>query len=306
MKKGLLFFAFAFVCGACCQKYRHSYEPSVTGDTKTNFKYRIAEIEHHVMRGAEREEFDPDVSWYKSWLEEMQNEQPQTFDKDGIPIKIILTDHLNPVKSDPTAALFIFSLGIIPLWNQWEDKITVDVSIINGASNAESVDIKRDFCETFSSVGLSYLLPVGDDKNMRFTDKGADFLELFKSQRSKQQCWRNAYGYAIAAALAKMECQGKMMLRSVVPELRPRTIGEQLDDLKKAGVISEEEFGSELDKMNDVAKVDRGACVEYEVQAGDTMKAIATKHGMTLSELKELNNLKSDRLRVGQKLKVRK
>lgn len=42
----------------------------------------------------------------------------------------------------------------------------------------------------------------------------------------------------------------------------------------------------------------------YYVKAGDTLTRIAKLHGTTVKALRSLNNLKSDRLHVGQKLKV--
>ncbi|MGR3765931.1 LysM peptidoglycan-binding domain-containing protein [Rossellomorea sp. NS-SX7] len=42
----------------------------------------------------------------------------------------------------------------------------------------------------------------------------------------------------------------------------------------------------------------------YKVKSGDTLFAIAKKYGTTVSSLKKLNNLKSDRINVGQVLKV--
>ena len=47
-----------------------------------------------------------------------------------------------------------------------------------------------------------------------------------------------------------------------------------------------------------------GATVEYVVKSGDTLGAIAYGHGINIRQLKELNGLSSDVVRVGQKLKV--
>lgn len=44
----------------------------------------------------------------------------------------------------------------------------------------------------------------------------------------------------------------------------------------------------------------------YTVKSGDNLTVIARAHNMTVSELKELNNLESDLLRIGQRLSVRK
>ncbi len=44
----------------------------------------------------------------------------------------------------------------------------------------------------------------------------------------------------------------------------------------------------------------------YTVKSGDNLTNIARAHDMTLNELRELNNLSSDLLRIGQRLAVRK
>lgn len=47
-----------------------------------------------------------------------------------------------------------------------------------------------------------------------------------------------------------------------------------------------------------------GSYKEIVVQAGDTLSMIATTVGVPISTLRQLNNLKSDRIFVGQKLKI--
>jgi membrane-bound lytic murein transglycosylase D len=42
----------------------------------------------------------------------------------------------------------------------------------------------------------------------------------------------------------------------------------------------------------------------YEVVSGDSASVVAERHGLTLAELKALNDLSSDKIRIGQKLKV--
>lgn len=44
----------------------------------------------------------------------------------------------------------------------------------------------------------------------------------------------------------------------------------------------------------------------YTVKSGDNLTTIARQHDMTLTELRELNNLQGDLLRIGQQLAVRK
>ena len=49
-----------------------------------------------------------------------------------------------------------------------------------------------------------------------------------------------------------------------------------------------------------------GPCYEYIVQSGDTLSLIAKAFGSSVPKIKEMNGLKSDALRVGQKLNIPK
>ena len=53
-------------------------------------------------------------------------------------------------------------------------------------------------------------------------------------------------------------------------------------------------------------KVVVGPHREYEVKSGDTLTLIAEAFGTTVSKIKEMNGLKSDALRIGQKLMLPK
>ncbi len=55
-----------------------------------------------------------------------------------------------------------------------------------------------------------------------------------------------------------------------------------------------------------VKKVVIGPHQEYTVQAGDTLSLISQAFDTTVGKIKEMNNLKNDNLRVGQKLKLPK
>ena len=49
-----------------------------------------------------------------------------------------------------------------------------------------------------------------------------------------------------------------------------------------------------------------GPCYEYVVQSGDTLSLIAKAFGTTVQKIKDMNGMKSDALRVGQKINVPK
>ena len=55
-----------------------------------------------------------------------------------------------------------------------------------------------------------------------------------------------------------------------------------------------------------VTRIEVGPHQEYVVQSGDTLSLISQAFNTSVSKIKEMNNLKSDALRVGQKLKLPK
>ena len=77
-----------------------------------------------------------------------------------------------------------------------------------------------------------------------------------------------------------------------------------VDELKKLNGLT-----SNIISVGDVLKiptkvVDLGDTELYQVKAGDTLYGIANKYGITLKELKAINNLTSDKLAIGQLLNV--
>ncbi|MDB6121920.1 MAG: hypothetical protein JWQ71_913 [Pedosphaera sp.] len=52
------------------------------------------------------------------------------------------------------------------------------------------------------------------------------------------------------------------------------------------------------------AMVDSGSSETYTVKSGDSLTAIAKKHGTTVKAIRSANNMKTDRIKVGDKLKL--
>ena len=77
-----------------------------------------------------------------------------------------------------------------------------------------------------------------------------------------------------------------------------------VEELKKLNGLTDN-----IISVGDVLKiptkvVDLGDTELYQVKAGDTLYGIANKYGITLKELKAINNLSSDKLAIGQLLNV--
>jgi membrane-bound lytic murein transglycosylase D len=64
-------------------------------------------------------------------------------------------------------------------------------------------------------------------------------------------------------------------------------------------VENEKDF---LQKLADLPEDKRVTFVTYRVRKGETLKSIARKTGMSMAQLRSLNNLKSNKIRPGQEL----
>lgn len=105
---------------------------------------------------------------------------------------------------------------------------------------------------------------------------------------------------------------GTKGLKAEVDSLRA-----QLEDLKRemAAMRSQivNELTAKISKMQKMqapppapqpTKVVVGPHKEYVVQSGDTLSLISQAFGTTIRKIKEMNNMKGDGLRVGQKLRI--
>jgi LysM repeat protein len=88
------------------------------------------------------------------------------------------------------------------------------------------------------------------------------------------------------------------------------TVGQELiiyaDDEPGTGDISEPEPTPEpQERRESIVAPTAAASTYYTVQSGDYLNRIASEHGMSTDELRQLNNLQDDLIRVGQRLVVR-
>ena len=96
-------------------------------------------------------------------------------------------------------------------------------------------------------------------------------------------------------------------LRSTVAELR-RQMESQRGEIVKdiSGRIAKMQPPPAPEKKTVKKKVVTGPHYEYTVQSGDSLFIIAKAFNTSVSKIREMNNLKSDSLRVGQKINVPK
>ena len=96
-------------------------------------------------------------------------------------------------------------------------------------------------------------------------------------------------------------------LKAAVAELR-RELQSQRGEIVKdlSGRIAKMQTAAPAPKPVETKKVVIGPHQEYTVQSGDTLSLIAQAFNTTVGKIKEMNGLKGDNLRVGQKLNLPK
>lgn len=77
-----------------------------------------------------------------------------------------------------------------------------------------------------------------------------------------------------------------------------------VDELKKINNIDNNAISIGQILKVPAKTIDTGETELYQVKAGDTLYSIANKYGITLKELKAINNLNDDKLAIGQLLNV--
>ena len=166
-----------------------------------------------------------------------------------------------------------------------------------------------------SYIGVPYVAPEGTTGNY-YTVKAGDTLYGIASK----------YGISVDELKAQNNLTSNTLTIGevlVIPEIEvPETPDENVYIVKSGDTLYSiaNKYGmtvNELKSLNnltsDVLSIGQELVVSegnaatleaYTVKAGDTLYSIANKYGLTVSELKLLNNLSSDTLSIGQVLNV--
>ena len=166
-----------------------------------------------------------------------------------------------------------------------------------------------------SYIGVPYIAPGGTTGNY-YTVKAGDTLYGIASK----------YGISVDELKAQNNLTSNTLTIGevlIIPEIEvPETPDENVYIVKSGDTLYSiaNKYGmtvNELKSLNNltsdalsigqelVVSEGNAATLEaYTVKAGDTLYSIANKYGLTVSELKSLNNLSSDTLSIGQVLNV--
>lgn len=168
--------------------------------------------------------------------------------------------------------------------------------------------------ETLFSIARDYNLTVGDIR--RWNDLESDNLsngqvlriappvadnQITHTVQQGETMFAISRRYSVTIA----EIQQWNDLRSTNLEIgQELTIFQQVED-QRSETPPPAESEEQRQSIVRVSDIPTGNAY-YNVRSGDTLFRIAAEHGMTVSELKQLNNLEDDILRIGQQLTVRK
>lgn len=132
--------------------------------------------------------------------------------------------------------------------------------------------------------------PRNEDSIVHTVESGQTLFavsRLYDVTIAEIQSWNNLEGTQLSEGQELVIFQALQDERS-----EPRDLSNRSDDTEPRESIIREREGS------------RGTTY-YTVRSGDTLTRIAREHDMTVDQLRELNNLQSDMLSIGQQLTVR-
>lgn len=317
--------ALALLLAGCHTTYRYSYEPSVKGEAKTKGKYHLRSC-RFIWDGKELPE-DLTVEYKSTYckyrfsreeLDEIQSKMPAVFSADGVPVDVIIDAGYDKREQSASGIFCLFSLGLIPSYVHWDEEDRIQLLVVEDSGEQTSDFVMaKEFRQCLSSSGLNRMFAYRHRTDVRYTCEGGVFGVITGEIQERVACKIEAYAYAIAATLAQMERDGKLSgvtqrqasQEKTEPKAKnPAASGRLLElrQLLDAGVISEAEYSREVKRMEPSDNGSGASSVEvYFVRSGDTLRSIADACGMTVQQLKDLNHLDSDRLRVGQKIVVK-
>ena len=272
--------ALALLLAGCHTTYRYSYEPSVQGEAKTQGKYYLRSCKVGDVGGDlsdvrsvdDNGKGDLAVALHEGFtregLDRVQAAQPSVFANTGVPVDIIVRNNRDMRQGSLVGVsgfLALFSLGILPCWNHWDEEYRIQL-LVEGGGEKTGCEFKmaEESREGRSGSGLNRLFPYQHRTDVRFTCEGSGCDSGGNQQwKARAACKVEAYAYAIAATLAQMERDGKLsgvaqrQALQEKPEAKdkePAASGRALElrQLLDAGVISEDEYRREVDKVNGI------------------------------------------------------
>lgn len=152
-------------------------------------------------------------------------------------------------------------------------------------------NLETDSLQPGQSIRISP--PAGQNRTLHVVEAGESLFgisRMYNVTIAEIQQWNNIQGTDI-------EIGNRLVIYETVQ-----------NDEQPAPSISEVEQMDDNERSSLVQRIEEGASQNdiYVVRSGDNLTQIARQFDMTINEVKSLNNLQTDMLRVGQRLTVKK
>lgn len=174
-----------------------------------------------------------------------------------------------------------------PAWNVNDSNTASAVSVLGNDESVEVLQPVRSGSSDLNSAGFGELVPVTGDTSLgsgsvSAIDGGASYRVQTGDNLTRIA---SKHGVSVSSLMAAngLTRESANLIR-VGQELRIPAGGEEASVPSAPSVATSGET--------------------YSVRSGDTLGAIAARHGTTVSALRSANNISGDRIMVGQKLKL--
>ena len=165
----------------------------------------------------------------------------------------------------------------------------------------------------FSAAFLSAGVLCAQDVSFRNSQDAVRYYEDLVGNLAQQVRSLQDENARLSASVQNLQRQLESIARN--NELVTKDIAELRKTIAQDAEKRDKQFSSFAAKLNAAASVpinqpprqDGGYVADYEeyvVQKGATLTAISKAYGVSIESIRQANNLKSDMLRVGEKLKI--
>lgn len=169
------------------------------------------------------------------------------------------------------------------------DTLQMPEKILNLASETFDEGDRAGVWGLPTLIALRYGLTVDDERDDRLDDEACQqaalhyLTDLYGEFGDWELCY---YAYLYSPAYVRNLQLRHLSIPQPKPEIKRPAKPKNVDTPKPSNKSKESKY------------------ITYTVKSGDTLGGIAKKHHVSVADLKKWNNLKSDLIRVNQKLKI--